>query len=281
MRKHSASWFQEESFMATFTNLLYVTLKWTLRDRIFHALLAVALLMFLLVPSFSVFSMRQVQELSITLSLSAISFALLVLATLLGATSIWRDVERRYTSSVLGLPISRTLFVLGKFAGIALLLIFCGLLLGGVSMAVIAITSGQYPSATPLFWGNIVAAIASDIVKYILLAAVAIFFSSLSTSFFLPFFGTISVYLAGSASQDVFDFISGNSSQTLSPLFKGIVKAVYYLLPNFAAFNLKVQAIYGLPLSTSGLALTFLYFIVYSAILLSLSVWIFSRRELP
>ncbi len=74
---------------------MVVTVRSILRDRVLHALLGVALLLFLLVPVFSLFSMRQVQELSVTLCLSALSLVLLVLSVLLGASSIWRDIERR------------------------------------------------------------------------------------------------------------------------------------------------------------------------------------------
>src|SRR5689334_5418069 len=106
--------------MTTISNVVKVVLKTTIRDKVLHALLACGVLLFMLVPSFSLFSMRQVQELSITLSLSAISFILLVFTVFLGSSSIWRDVERRYTTSVLGLPISRASYVLGKFFGISI-----------------------------------------------------------------------------------------------------------------------------------------------------------------
>jgi Cu-processing system permease protein len=267
--------------MHALTNFLFVTLKWSVRDRIFHALLGTALLLFLLVPAFSLFSMRQVQELSITLSLSAISFALLVFAVMLGASSVWRDLERRYSAAILGLPISRASYILGKFAGIAFVIISCALLLGVVGIVVIAFSSAQYPSERPIHWLNIMAAITADSLKYILLAAVALLLSTLSTSFFLPFFGTIAIFLAGSASQEVFEYISGDYGHTLSSTAKGALKAVYYFLPNFGAFNLKVEAIYGLELSPAGLLYTFLYFLVYTTLLLSLSVWTFSRRDLP
>ncbi|MGA2152083.1 MAG: ABC transporter permease, partial [Geobacteraceae bacterium] len=78
-----------------------------LRDRLLQAVLGVAAVMLLLVPSLSTFSMRQVQELAITLSLSSISLVLLVLALLLGSSAVWRDIERRYTASILALPVSR------------------------------------------------------------------------------------------------------------------------------------------------------------------------------
>ena len=157
--------------MTQVANVLTATLKSFQRDRILYAVFGVALLLLLFVPALSLFSMRQVQELAITLSLSAISFVLLILAALLGASSIWRDVERRYTTSVLGLPVSRAAFVLGKFAGIALLIATAALVLGGVSLVGITVAAAQYQSDTPISWLNIGVAIASSGLKYVLLAA--------------------------------------------------------------------------------------------------------------
>ena len=256
-----------------------VTLRSILRDRVLHALLSVALLMFLLVPAFSLFSMRQVQELSITLSLSCTSFILLILSTLLGASSIWRDIERRYTASILGLPVSRAGYLLGKFFGITLFIAACTALFAVVSVVVIKIGAAQYPADISVRWENVLLAIGADGLKYVLVAAVALLFSSLSTSFFLPVFGTLAIYFAGSASQEVIAYVSGEFGRQISPVAKGFIQLVYYLLPNLSAFDLKVEAIYALPLSASGLLLTFLYFLVYTGTLLSLAVWNFSRRE--
>ena len=83
-------------------DVVRITLKGIFRDRVFHGILMAALIL-PLVPSISQLSMRQVTELSITLSLSLISFILLLLAVFLGGTSLWKDMERRYTFSVLSL----------------------------------------------------------------------------------------------------------------------------------------------------------------------------------
>jgi ABC-type transport system involved in multi-copper enzyme maturation permease subunit len=268
------------NYMTVLQSQVVLTLRWALRDRLLHAVLGVALFCLLLVPVFSSFSMRQVQELAITLSLSSISGILLVLATLLGASSIWRDIEKRYATSVLSLPVSRAAYVLGKFFGIAIFLIVSAVLLGLLSAVAIVFASMQYPSATPVHWTTLGLCVAADCLKYILLAAVALLFSCVSTSFFLPFFGTIAIYFAGSSSQQVYEYISGELGKTISEPVKILVKGVYYLLPNLSAFNLKVQAIYGLPLSISGLLYTVGYFLLYTSILLYVSVWFFARREL-
>lgn len=258
-----------------------LTVRWAFRDRLMLAVLVVALLLLLLVPAFSLFSMRQVQELGITLGLSSISLVLLILVLLLGSSSIWRDVERRYTSSVLTLPLSRTTYVLGKFFGIGLFLLVCTLVLGLVVALVIQLAAMQYPSDFPIHWWNIVAAIAGDFFKTILLLGVALLFSSLSTSFFLPFFATLAIYLAGSASQEVMEYLSQPDLVQISPFLQTLAKVFYYIVPNLSGFNLKLHAIYALDLPLQGVWLTVVYFLSYISVLLFLTVWVFNRRQLP
>lgn len=259
--------------------LIRVTLKGIFRDRVFQGIMVTAVV-FLFIPSIASLSMRQVTELSMTLSLSLVSFILLLLAVFLGGTSIWKDIERRYTYSVLGLPLTRGGYLLGKFCGTALFLLMTAAVLGAAVFFVIAWASTIYPANRPVVWGTLAICILFDSMKYILLLACAFLFSSLSTSFFLPVFGTIALFLTGNVTQQVYDYIHSSAGAALSPLVKYSATGLYYLLPNLSAFNLKVNAIYGIPLSPSGLLLTAGYFVVYISALLSVSVLIFTRREL-
>jgi len=256
-------------------------LRMTLRDRILHAVFGVAVVMLLFVPSLSSFSMRQVQELAITLSLSAISLCLLVVTLLLGSSAIWRDVERRYTASVLTLPVSRGQYLLAKFAGIAIFIVLCGVVLGAAAAVVIPVAAASYPSDQPIAWGTLILAIGADVLKYLILAAVAIFLSAVSTSIFLPFFGTLAIYLAGSASQEVYEYVSAQFGHGMHPLAVQAVKWVHYLLPNFEAFNFKVHAVYALPVGSASLFFPIVYATTFSSIILGVSIWAFNRRELP
>ena len=267
--------------MSTFENFFRLSVASLLRDRLLYLLFSLALLALLLIPAFSLFSMRQVQELSVTLCLSALSFLLFIVTVLTGASSIWRDIEKRYTASVLGLPISRGAFVLGKFCAISALLAVIALVFGAGSYAAISVAASSYPPDIPVIWGNFAAAVLFEYLKYVMLLSLAFLFSALSTSFYFPFLGATAIYLAGSASQDVYEMTIGAYGDTLLPLARGLIKGIYYILPNFSAFDLKTQAIYALPLAPTSLLLTLLYFVSYTGIVLSLAVWSFSRRELP
>jgi Cu-processing system permease protein len=261
------------------TNIIGVTLKGIFRDRVFQGILAAALL-FLAIPSISTLSMRQVTELSITLSLSLVSFILLLLAVFLGGTSLWTDIERRYTFSVLSLPLTRTGYLFGRFAGIALFLLLTAFILGALSLLVVLFVSGGYPPDRPVDWGAIVTAVGFDALKYIFLVAFAMLFSSVSTSFFLPIFGTIAIFLVGGATQQVYDYVHSQAGQQVIPQVRQAATALYYVLPNFSAFDLKANAIYALPPNYRGLLLTALYFAVYGSFVLVAAAAIFSRREM-
>jgi len=225
--------------------------------------------------------MRQVQELAITLCFSLLALVLLVLVLLLGGFSLWREVERRYTASVLTLPQSRASFVLGRFFGVVLFLVAATLAICAVSAVVIIAARSLYPSDTLIQWNLLAIAAVGLLGKFILLAAIALLLSSVSTSFFLPFFGTISFYLAGSASQQVFEYLSAPQATNVSPFLTLIAKFLYYLLPNLSVFDFKIQAIYGLPVSTDLLFYAGFYLFSYTGICLVFAVFSFSRRQFP
>ena len=261
-------------------SIIQITLKGIFRDRVFQVIMALGVL-FLFIPSAASLSMRQVTELSITLSLSLISFILLMLSVFLGATSLWKDMERRYTFSVLSLPISRTSYLLGRFFGLALFLVLTSAVLGAVSMLVIKVASGIYPSDRPVVWGYLLLAVLFTTCKYILLVAVALLLSTVSTSFFLPIFGTICTFLASGVTQQVYEYVNSPASQqTVAPLVKAAASGIYYLLPNLAGFDLKVNAIYSIAPNMQGLGLTLGYFVAYTAILLGAAALLFQRREM-
>jgi Cu-processing system permease protein len=260
-------------------NLVAVNLLAIMRDRVFHGILVVALL-FLLIPSISSLSMRQVTELSITLSLSLLSFILLLLSISLGATSLWKDIERRYTYSVLSLPLNRGSYLAGKFVAVTLFLLLATVVMGAVACGVIWVSSGIYPSERPIVWVNLIASIGGDVLKYTMLIAFAFLFSTVSTSFFLPIFGTISVFLAGNATQQAYDYVHSNAAKSLSPLVKQAASFLYYLLPNFSAFDFKVNAVYGIPLTAKAVLLPTAYFAIYTSLLVIAAIAIFSRSEM-
>jgi hypothetical protein len=64
-----------------------------------------------------------------------------------------------------------------------------------------------------------------------------------------------------------------------SPTAAWLARGLYYVLPNFSAFDIKSQVVYGEALSMRYIALTVLYGATYLALVLAAAVTIFSRRD--
>jgi ABC-type transport system involved in multi-copper enzyme maturation permease subunit len=261
-------------------NLVLVNFKWIVRDRILQALVAVSLLLILFVPVISSFSFKQSQEIAITLSISFISFILLLYSVFLGSTMLWRDIERRYTFSVVSLPYNRNVYIIAKFMTVAVFLVASSIFLCCCAAIAIKLGSMQYQSMLPVKWGRIFLAIYMGTAKYILLSAVAFLISSFATSFFMPFFSTVAVYLAGSASQEVYDYIISGTGRKFSEPARFLIKCVYYIIPNFNSFDFTLQAVYPIRIDAREVIYLLLYFVIYTAIVLTLAAWSFSRREI-
>ena len=250
-----------------------------LRDRVFRGI-ALAAVLFLLIPAVSTLSMRQVSELTTTVSLSLSSFILLLISILLGGTTLWKDIERRYIYSALGLPVSRAGYLLGKFLGVAGCIFATTFFLALCAACAIFLTSQQYQPDRPISWYAVGLAVLFAGLRSVMLVACSFLLSTVSTSFFLPLFGSISLYLVGSVSQQVYDYIHSPLAADMSKLLKQLVVALYYLLPNFGSLDFTVYAVYTLPLPWHGVWLGLLYVALYSTILLALACMVFKRREL-
>lgn len=257
--------------------IVMLTVKSMMRDRIFMVILSMIIL-FALVPIFSSFSMRQIQEISITTALTLNSSILLFLAIFGGVATIWRDIERKHTYTVLSYPISRSAYFIGRFIGFVLIMLLVTLINYVVSVGMISMSAATYKSQLPILWGTITVAFFMAFLKYVLLMAFGFLFSAFSTSFFTPFFSTVAIYLAGNASQGIYDYIMQNTSY--STFFKTTMDVLYRVVPNFSSFDFTANASYSLPVNTTSVWISAGYFCVYLVIVTSFSVMIFSRRDM-
>ena len=259
--------------------IMRVTFKGIIKDRTLQGV-GLLSLFFLLIPVISALSMRQVAELSITLSVSFISFLLLILAIFLGGTQLWKDIERRYTFSVLSLPISRERYLLGKFLAVVLFMVLVATFCLVATLVVVKVSATMYVPDRPVVWENIVLCVVFDVMKSIVLIAFAFLFSTVSTSMFLPIFSVIAIYFSGSASQQVFEYLTAGGGKQLPAMLRLAAQGLYYVIPNLSCFDLKTYAIYAVKPDPAGLLYASGYFIVYTAIILVCATMVFSRKEM-
>lgn len=252
-----------------------------LRSRLFFGLTIVALLLFSSTYTLSYLFPRDVIKVAVDLSLGTASFIGVILTLFLGTQLITKDLEKRTIQMVLARAVSRPEYVLGKFLGIALLIVSAMLLLGG--FAILATWSVNY--VTPedyglVHWPHFFLSLSMMTLMLILVSSIILFFSSFASSTFLALGLTLVVYLIGQSVEGLKHFLeSGAEGVEVSPALLKTVQVIYYVFPNLSVFDFKAQAAHGLSVSASTVGWSIAYGIFYIGLMVTLAALIFRRRE--
>jgi ABC-type transport system involved in multi-copper enzyme maturation permease subunit len=214
------------------------------------------------------------------LGLAAIATFGLLIAVFIGIGLVWKEVERRSIYGLLSKPIRRSEFFIGKYAGLALTLFVNVVVMTVVFYAVLAYLNTQFPESVRSAWPapatdpGMLRAIVLIFVQLLLVTAIALFFSTFSSPF-LSAALTFGLWVIGHFNTDLRNFEAVVESRPAAYLARGL----YYLLPNFAAFDIKTQVVHALPVDDAYVMTTALYGLVYITLLLTGAVVIFSRRD--
>jgi ABC-type transport system involved in multi-copper enzyme maturation permease subunit len=257
-----------------------IALKNGIRDRVLHAILAVGLLLLLTIPVVAVFSMRQVMALAVSYSFSVIALVGLLLTLFLSLGLLSRDMERRSIHTVCSLPLSRSIYLLGRFLGFALLLLLAVGILSLFAACALYVLAIFYPPEPVFSWGHFLVALWFQYWVFLIVGGVTLVFSTFSTSTFLPLALSVGVYFASFSTESVKYYVeSAAGSERTAPAIKWLVHLFYWVLPNLSAFDFKVQTIYHLPIEFKAILLTQAYGIGYVTVMLVLATMAFRRRE--
>ena len=254
--------------------------KESVRDKVLYNLVFFAVL--LIVTSYLLGQLTAGQDVKIIkdLGLSAIATFGLLIAVFIGIGLVWKEVERRSIYSLLSKPMRRYEFILGKYAGLALTLTVNVVMMTVAFYGVLAYMGWTADEALRRSWPApatdpaMLAAVGLILVELLLVTAAALFFSTFSSPF-LSAVLTFGLWVIGHFNADLRHFENVVDSVVAARLALGL----YYVLPNFGAFDLKAQTVHGLPLDGPYIGLTVLYGLGYVALLLVAAVIVFERRD--
>jgi hypothetical protein len=117
-------------------------------------------------------------------------------------------------------------------------------------------------------------AIAPILVELMVVTATALLFSTFSSPL-LSAVLTFGLYIAGNFSAELGNFATIVESTTVGML----ARALYYVLPNFASFDVKAAVVHAQPVTASYMLVTTAYGFTYIGALLLGAMVIFSRRD--
>jgi Cu-processing system permease protein len=253
----------------------------SVRDKVLYSIVAFAIV--LMGASYLIGQLTAGQDLKIIkdLGLAAMSLLGLFIAVFIGIGLIAREIDRRSIYAILAKPVRRHEFIIGKYVGLVgtlfvnLAIMAAAYYLVLVYMAWILPEAALKASPAPPADPRLLLAVAMIGCELALVTAVALFWSTFSSSALMSAGLTFALYVAGQFGADLKNFEQVVESRTAGM----IGRALYYVLPNFAAFDIKTQVVHALPIQRGYLLLTAGYALIYIALLLTASVMIFSRRD--
>ena len=114
-----------------------------------------------------------------------------------------------------------------------------------------------------------------------ILNALAVFWSTLTTSSFLATLLTVFSYVIGHFVDDVVRFLQVNTTGVeISSSIKQVVEIAKYSFPNLAAFDVKSVAAHGMVIPLADVVFLTFYAGIYCSLLLTLATIFFRRRDL-
>jgi ABC-type transport system involved in multi-copper enzyme maturation permease subunit len=252
----------------------------SVRDRVPYNLVLFAVL--LISSSYLLGQLTAGQDIKIIkdLGLSATSVFGLFIAIFIGIGLVSKEVERRSIYALLSKPISRPQFIAGKYTGLVLTLAVNVAVMTAALYAVLAYMtwteSPQFKAAwdAPGVDPALLKALFLIFVQLMIVTAVALFFSTFSSPL-LAAAQTLGGFFVGQLNADLRNF----DQVVDSPVAAWLARAVYHLVPDLSAFDIKMQVVHGMPVSGAYVAMTAAYGALYIAALLAGATFIFARRD--
>ena len=254
--------------------------KESVRDKVLYSIVLFAVL--LMGSSFLIGQLTAGQDVKIIkdLGLAAISVFGLFIAIFIGIGLVSKEVEKRSIYALLAKPVSRAELVAGKFAGLALTLAVNIAVMTAVFLALLAYygwttaepirRAWEAPAADP----RLLIAVLLIYLQLLIVNAIALFFSTFTSPLMAAAF-SLGLWVAGHFNADLraFDRVVD------APAAAALGKSLYYVLPNFAAFDVKATIVHGQDVAAGLVAMNAAYAAMYIGILLIASALIFSRRD--
>jgi len=257
--------------------------KESVRDRVLYGIGAFAVL--LVAASILIGQITAGQDIKIIkdLGLATIELAGVLMSVFIGVGLVAREIERKSVFALLAKPLPRWEFIAGKYLGLVLTIVVNIAAMTAAFYLVLAWMAWTSPENIRLSWTvpavdpRILVMMLLIMVELALLTAVALFFSTFSSSALWSVVFTVGVFVVGLASADLRNF---GAIVDVDPLVASLVAAIGWVVPDFSATSaVKTDVVHGLPIATGYVTATLAYAALYAGTLVAAAVAVFARRE--
>ncbi|HVP39898.1 MAG TPA: ABC transporter permease [Candidatus Saccharimonadales bacterium] len=197
--------------------------------------------------------------------LSLVSLFGMFLIVMVGTSLLHKEVERRSIHVLLSKPVARREYLLGKYAGLVAVLAVC---VGAMTVAVFLVDRWMGRAWHP----QVLLCGVGTLAELAVLTSWTLLFSAVASPLLAGAF-TLGFYVIGNAVADLRDMAA------LLPSGGNLLVGLSYVLPNLYVFNFRAQVAEGVWPDAAQLGLALTYAVLYCALILTVAVGLFQRRE--
>jgi len=249
------------------------TFREAARIRVLYGILVLVIGSNLLAVFLGQLSVREAGRVARDVGLAGISLFGSLTAIFLGVFLLYTEVQRRTIHAIVSKPISRWEFVVGKYAGMVLVLT---VLVGVFAAAMIVMLGVQGAGVS----SGVVKALVLSWLEVLTVAAIAIFFSSFSTPFLSGIFA-LAMWVIGRLTPDL-----EAATKFAAPWIQATTKLALEIVPDVHLFAVSGRTLDGTAVSVHGdfvpwsyVALAGAHGLGWIAALLALAALLFHRRD--
>lgn len=243
------------------------TFREAIRHRILYLLLVFAVAMISFAQILSLLTVGSEEKIIKDFGLASIDVFGVLTAVFIGIGLVSREIERRTVYTLLAKPLHRFEFVLGKYAGLSITLL--------VNTAVMTLWFFLVLLAKGMFDGTLAIAVLLLYFQFLLITALAVLFSCLSTPI-LASVMTLALYVIGHLLWSL-DLLAARLTTASGKL---LCRALYFVLPNLGNFDIKGEVVHGLAIDGSRILWAAAYLVLYGSAVLWTACAVFERKEL-
>lgn len=239
-----------------------------IRDRILYVLGFFALLLILASRILPPIAVSADEKIFLDLGIGAISLLGAIVAIFVGTGLVNKEIEKKTVLILVPKPITKTEFIIGKHLGLSAVLTVLVASMTVLYLGMMSLLQITYPL------NSLLVAILYILLELALLTAIAITFG-VFTSSILATLLSFGVYVMGHLSRELLELGKITENESI----ENLTKFLFLVLPDLERLNLKNEAVYNILPNTGELVSSLIYAVLYIILLLTITIFIFSRRQ--
>lgn len=243
------------------------TFRESVRDKVLYVLLLFAATAILGSKALGWVSIGQDEKIIKDISLAAVSLFGVLISIFVGTNLVYKEMDKRTIYTIICRPMHRFEFILGKYLGLAFLLLLVTAIMVIVSALYVVALGGSVDAV--YFYAAILIYF-----ELLLITALSVLMSCVASPILAALI-VFSLYVVGHATRifvDLPDQLKGSFSETL-------FKVLYYVFPNLSNFNVRAEAANGVPVELGYVVWAMVYGVIYTGMVLAIAAIAFEDKD--